>query len=121
MLVDDQPVQNLIMSKFIGLKLPDVEVLEFTNPEEAFAALNDQSPDLIFLDLNMPEMSGWEFLDAMQKKNLRHTVAILTSSTSPADTERSQDYGNVMDFYIKPLDPNELARIGEKLAEYKVA
>lgn len=111
MLVDDKDISNFIMRKFIEIRKPDSSVNEFTDPQMAFEGITDFNPDIIFLDLNMPLMNGWQFLEKMKKNQLTQKVAILTSSTSNEDMEKSKSYGNVINFYVKPLTPDELARV----------
>lgn len=111
MLVDDKDISNFIMRKFIEVRQPDTIIHEFTDPTEALESISSISPDIIFLDLNMPVMNGWQFLENMKNQSLTHKVAILTSSTSLQDFEKSKDFGNVVNFYVKPLNPDELARV----------
>ncbi|WP_055412174.1 response regulator [Nonlabens sp. YIK11] len=65
---------------------------------------------LIFLDINMPEMNGWQFLEAL--KNVRYNfpiqVAIVTSSIDPEDQKRSSTYDMVTTLLTKPVAANEL-------------
>lgn len=117
MLVDDKDISNFIMRKFIEIRRPDADIKEFTDPKSALESIPVISPDIIFLDLNMPVMNGWQFLDAMKNSSLAHKVAILTSSTSTDDFEKSKDYGNVINFYVKPLNPDELARVFQDLVD----
>ncbi len=111
MLVDDQSMSNFIMKKYIQIKAPEHQVFDFTDPEEAYGQLEELAPDIIFLDLNMPIMDGWQFLQAMQRDARKHKVAILTSSTSELDLEESTKYPNVINFFVKPFDADELARL----------
>lgn len=113
MLVDDQSIANLIMRKFIEMKLQGYQVTDFTNPAEALQQLNRVSPHLIFLDLNMPEISGWDFLDKMQEQKLDYKVVVLTSSTSQLDREKAETYSNVIAYYEKPFKPEELHKVDE--------
>lgn len=114
MLVDDKDISNFIMRKFIEIRLPGTTTAEYTSPTKAFDSIETENPDLIFLDLNMPEMDGWQFLEKMRECNLKNKVAILTSSTSELDMQRAEEYGNVIQFFVKPLTPDELSRIAEE-------
>ena len=80
MLVDDVAISNFIMKKMIEKVAPDYHVLDFTLPRQAINSLEELNPDLIFLDLNMPEIDGWEFLNLMNEKHFDNKVYILTSS-----------------------------------------
>jgi two-component system nitrate/nitrite response regulator NarL len=111
MLVDDKSISNFIMKKYFELKAPEHEVIDFTDPELAFSKLTEIEPDIIFLDLNMPRMDGWDFLKGMQEQQLDFKVAILTSSTSQEDLSDSGAYSNVINFFVKPFDANELERV----------
>lgn len=120
MLVDDTPISSFILSKAIAAHLPNSSVVEYSDPEEAFENLIDENPDLIFLDLNMPIMDGWEFLDKMQAENLLYKVAILSSSCNPMDLRRWQSYSNVVNFCIKPITSEVLIETaGENFGYYK--
>jgi len=75
-------------------------------------------PDLIFLDINMPAMNGWEFLAQYQtlpKEKKADTVLImLTTSLNPDDEKKTQDIPEVSGFENKPLNQVRLARLLEK-------
>ena len=61
---------------------------------------------LIFLDINMPEMDGWTFLENLDKSNLydRVSVVMATSSVNRSDREKAQSYSRVIGYAEKPLD-----------------
>ena len=112
-LVDDDPVTNFIHTKIIQGNFPLV-VTAFTY---ALDALNELKklvamdphfmPDFIFLDINMPRMDGWEFLDEVQKlpaEFLKSCMIIMVSSSlDREDIERSKSYPSVHEFISKPL------------------
>ena len=103
MLVDDVSISNIIVKKLISLMFHDVDVIDFTDPCLAYTKLREIEPDLIFLDLNMPYMNGWQFLEKMKSENLAYKVIILTSSSSILDKEYSQQFSNIIDYCEKPL------------------
>ena len=114
MLVDDNDIFNFIMKKLIQNVDSEHNVHAFTYPEEAIAMLEEIKPDIIFLDLNMPIIDGWEFLNDMQKKNLNYKTYILSSSTSQTDIQRSSVYKNVNGYLTKPVGEEKLAEILQK-------
>ncbi len=77
-------------------------------------------PELILLDLNMPVMGGWEFLDVFLKKYFAYCkntrVVILSSSIVPEDEERARDYKIVVDFLSKPIRKVHLSRMAGHLS-----
>ena len=117
-LIDDDPIINLINTKIIT-KSTDHQVVTYTNAQlavEQFGVwLNsepDLLPDVIFLDINMPVMDGWEFLEAFQNipaASRDHCkVFMLTSSINNQDIEKSKSYKTVLDFISKPLTAEKL-------------
>ncbi len=70
-------------------------------------------PEIIFLDLNMPVMDGWEFLDEFTliptKKQI--LIYIVTSSIDPADIERTKEYEKISGYIVKPVTMDNLREI----------
>ena len=114
-LVDDMNLCNFILKKTISNIAPEHEVFPFTDPAKALLMLNEIKPDIIFLDLNMPEISGWQFLNDMQKQNNYTDVFILTSSCNEEDKQRSLQYANVIDFFSKPMKNTQVKAIFNSL------
>ena len=75
---------------------------------------------LIFLDINMPEMNGWEFLTHLQKKIKQADikVVIVTSSLSKSDKENARGFNMVIDFWEKPMVPAQLIKLKEELEDW---
>lgn len=117
MIVDDVEISNFILKKMISKVPGNYLIYDYTSPEEALADIEKINPDLIFLDLNMPVIDGWEFLSLMNEKKHSQVVYILTSSSSELDHARSRNYINVKDFLVKPLNVNTLAHILEGVFE----
>lgn len=112
MAVDDDPITLMLFKKVAQKASFAKEIINAMNGEEAITFINsisseDKKPQLIFLDLNMPIMGGWEFLDWFNDSNYylsNHTkVVILTSTIDPEDIKKSKTYSNVIEFLSKPI------------------
>ena len=108
-LIDDNNIDLLISHKLLLKYRPDLEVKEFNKAREAVAVLQKASsqeevPDLILLDLNMPGMNGWEFLEAIRTIDYQPVVFILTSSLDERDKSMSAQYEIVKGYITKPLN-----------------
>lgn len=117
LLIDDDKINNFLNRSVIGeLYGSDCSVTEYTNPEKAYdflksCAENENTPDVILLDINMPEMSGFELLEKMQEENiilLNTKIFILSSSLDPTDIEQSIQFKSVVNFISKPLNSSKL-------------
>jgi PAS domain S-box-containing protein len=105
MLIDDDPFQNLINSKVVSNQNSNIVVHDFNEAHRALELLINKTmePDFILLDLSMPIMNGWEFLEEMERNQLDIQVHILTSSINPNDFVRAKSFKNVKGFLSKPL------------------
>lgn len=91
----------------------------FTRANDALEALRvaletgKDIPSVILIDLNMPVMDGWRFLDELVKIDTKKQVPvfIFTSSIDSRDMERAQKYGIVKDYIIKPLTIHKINKI----------
>ena len=118
-IVEDDSIACYVITKQLDRHDGFRKSQSFKHGEEALNALiknvNQQEfiPDLIFLDINMPVMDGWEFLEAFSKltydKNI--SVIILTSSINPEDKERAKTYDVVKGFMSKPLTGDKLDQV----------
>jgi CheY-like chemotaxis protein len=120
LLIDDDPIQNLINTKLMR-RLDMCDRIDVAvNGKAAFEEyLGDQRPDydIIFLDINMPIMNGWEFLDVLKEKGFEDLprIYMLTSSISPDDIEKSQAHPMVENYITKPLNLQRLEDLKNKL------
>jgi response regulator RpfG family c-di-GMP phosphodiesterase len=99
-----------------NIKLP---IEEFSDGDLAFNAVINSDIDnddfLIFLDINMPNMNAWQFLDLLQEKvpTANIFVVIVTSSTSVADVNKALGYERVFEYVEKPLKSNQVNEVIE--------
>ncbi|PKB17839.1 response regulator [Flavobacterium sp. 5] len=112
MCIDDDPITLMLFKKVVQKASFAKEIINATNGKEAITFINnitneETKPQLLFLDLNMPVMGGWEFLDLFNNSNyykLNNTkVIILTSTIDPEDIKKSKSYSNVIEFLSKPI------------------
>ncbi len=121
MLVDDSPDDNFFHEREIKKNNFENIVLAKNSGKEALQYLKSKKephPDLIFLDINMPGMNGWEFLQEYNKldKELqsRVTIIMLTTSENSDDQEKAKKYTLVSDYITKPLTKEKMNDIVEK-------
>lgn len=104
--IDDDPVNNFLCEYMIGSSYPGTIINSFTNPVKALSwfSVNPVDPEtIILLDLNMPEMNGWEFLEEFEKMNINCLGFIISSSVNPADAMESGKHPIIKGFYSKPI------------------
>lgn len=117
-IIDDDPPNNYLCELMIKLHHPEMDIRSFTNPVEGLSVLQSMQLDkstLILLDLNMPEMNGWQFLDEFQKQYPDSCLFILTSSINPLDQERSAEYSCVRGYLSKPITSENIQMLLEKV------
>lgn len=114
MLIDDSTFDQMIYRRIAEKSGLVNTLLQYTNPEEALEYLFDVQnprPSLILLDINMPQMDGFEFLEAATEKvgiELCPVVVMLTTSLNPKDAQRAKRFELVRDFLNKPLTHDQL-------------
>lgn len=124
LLIDDDEPTNF-MSKIIIQKADENSIPSvMQNPKSALNILKNESinieeiPDLIFLDINMPSMNGWDFLDEYKdleihkRKNI--LLYMLTTSMNDDDDVKSKKYSCVNGFMVKPLTVKSYSQIVNK-------
>jgi CheY-like chemotaxis protein len=114
--VDDDDVACFLLRKFLMLAgytepkiyLSALDALEYLKNEQ-----NKEINYVIFLDINMSIMNGWQFLEALEIKNFKsnYFIFLITSSVNKKDKDKSLTYNNVIDLLVKPINLNLLQSI----------
>jgi CheY-like chemotaxis protein len=128
--VDDDAITLMLCKIVIKKALFTNEIITATNGEEALNYIKTlkeansngtlkKEPQLIFLDLNMPVMGGWEFLESFSSSEYSEynhiKVIILSSTVDPNDLENSKKYPMVIDFLSKPISKEMLEYVKNKI------
>lgn len=114
LIIDDDPIFHLMISNLLK-NLGVSKVKSILDPKEGLKYLltHKDVPDILFLDINMPKLSGWQLLDSLNNSKvdlLSMKIYIVTSSIDKYDTDKSKGY-NIVNFLNKPLKPDTLRKI----------
>ena len=119
LVVDDDENDQFFCEYTIRKFDASIRVLKAFDGSEALDVLRGETPDAIILDINMPVMNGFEFLDRYAEEFEVHApvVAMLTSSHLGKDRERAMQYSFVKSYFEKPLQADHLRIMAEILGE----
>jgi len=125
-IIDDDEVYIKLVRKIIDLKQLSENLLIFKNGQEALnyfkpilENLSDKDfPEIILLDLNMPVMDGWNFLNEFTKiktkTKVKTTLYIVSSSINPSDLQKAKTYSMVTDYLVKPIKMTDFEALFQK-------
>lgn len=122
-LVDDDAVVLFLHQVLVRRSCLPPVTLSCKNGREAMQELENNgvhsTPFLVLLDINMPLMNGWEFLDVIQEKCYKDNiyVALVTSSINTYDRKKAEEYPQVVQYLEKPLTAESLNGLCNKIAK----
>ncbi len=125
--VDDDVIYQTIINKLIQKSGAFTSNTSFTNGQEAIVALNNSLennefiPDIILLDINMPVMDGWEFMEEIKsiksKISKKINIYIVSSSIALEDKNKSKTFTDIIGFIPKPVSVDDLMTIVQSKTE----
>ncbi|MFN0048159.1 MAG: two-component system response regulator [Cytophagales bacterium] len=115
LLVDDDKTSNFINAKLLRNVYPHLEIIDFISVEEGLvylknAQIEHKIIDLILLDINLPELDGWDFLKELRSQKIANfkSLVMLSSSIDESDLEKTKSFPEISGFMSKPLNVGEL-------------
>lgn len=114
-IVDDEQDAIESLAWKINQYSPEIHIIEaFTNPEEAISAINYLKPDCVFLDIEMPEMDGFQLLSNLIYRDFELII------TTAYDSYALQAFKeNAIDYLLKPIDKDDLIKVTKKVSTGK--
>lgn len=122
LIIDDDRISNYLTKMIIQKSFKEVEVIDFNLAEEALLFIKDDAINnpnhektTLFIDINMPTLSGWEFLEAFalfdEEIIEKYNIYILSSSINDSDINLAKENQFVIDFIEKPINKSKLTKI----------
>jgi len=124
-LIDDDLIYRYALEElFLHYKFCK-ELLLYNNGQEAIEQLSEREqeglpfPEIIFLDINMPQMDGWQFLDEFKKQQFKAdpTIYVISTSSYDADRQKAKEYNEVDRYMIKPVSLEQIKDVVEEYME----
>lgn len=116
LIIDDDAIVLFVQEKMLNRCGFSNNLFSFKEASAALAFLKDQPVEenfLILLDINMPEMNGWDFLDALKEFSTSESIKVImvTSSIDQYDKRKADCYSNVIGFIEKPITADNCNKI----------
>lgn len=126
LVVDDDDINNFLLSHLLKKSSYAVQTQSYTNPVEAVSYIKrsiteNKKFDLLLLDINMPQMTGWEVLNELRDEGESiikdQRVYMLSSSVHATDIEEAKQYSEVSGFISKPITLEFLSKIFREITD----
>tara|TARA_R110002020_G_scaffold48223_2_gene137433 strand:+ start:1185 stop:1556 length:372 start_codon:yes stop_codon:yes gene_type:complete len=111
LLLDDDRIQKILVEKRLLKINAGVEFVYFDLPSKALDYLKSESVDLLLIDLNLPEMSGWDFVIEVEKVSPDSIVILQSGSVGRDEIKQANLYEKVNRIFEKPLSDSDLRSI----------
>ncbi len=118
LIIDDDDIVRLVQGKLLQNSNVSKEPIKFKRASEAVEYLKSASIKhhyLLMLDINMPMMNGWEFLDEIEKMEVKEYIYVfmVSSSIDYSDKEKAKKYNRIINFIEKPITSRNCEQLKE--------
>ncbi|TVZ28349.1 response regulator receiver domain-containing protein [Gillisia sp. Hel_I_86] len=118
LIIDDDDIVTLVQGKLLQNCNVAKDPLKFKRASDALEYLNSASHEnhyLLLLDINMPMMNGWQFLEAIEEMAVKENIYVfmVTSSIDYNDKEKAKNYAKIINFIEKPITAKNCEQIKE--------
>lgn len=104
MVIDDDPIFMTLITQLVRLHGDNLKCQTFTNPTQALEQIDDIKPEVLFIDINMPVLSGWDVIEHLVDTGYSHTdIYVVSSSVDRNDQSKALSYSIVKGFISKPI------------------
>ncbi len=107
LLLDDDKIQRILVEKRLLKIDPGIEFVYFDTPSKALNYLENEAVDLLLIDLNLPEMSGWEFVDEAEKLSPNSRIILQSGCVEREEIERASSNKRISEILEKPLSESD--------------
>ena len=126
LIIDDDSIATMLLDKKLKLKNNSDVPLIFENGQQGLDYIVSQPPNqnyLIFLDINMPIIDGWQFLERLQYQDSTNNyyIYITSSSFNPCEIEQASKFPEVVDFLSKPITQEQITHCTNLINSLKLA
>lgn len=123
LIVDDSAtIRSYIQKNIEMVDMQEIQCFQAKNGKLAYEVLSQEKIDILFLDINMPEMNGVELVDKLHKENRIENLAIFIISSDGSETRKKEILAKgVRQFVRKPFTPEMFSRIFAELLERRAA
>lgn len=122
-IIDDDPIYQIITKKIINKSEIAGKIISFSNGAEAIDGLielmnlPEQLPDIVLLDIDMPIMDGWNFMEAFERVKPMFTkemaIYIVSSSIAISDKEKAKTFPEILGYLTKPISLQDVLEIAK--------
>jgi two-component system, chemotaxis family, chemotaxis protein CheY len=117
LVVDDSPTMRMLIAFSLG-RYNGCRVREAGNGVEAVEAVERQLPDLMVVDINMPEMNGLELIQALRRTHPADDLPIVVITTEGSDSDIRKGFqAGANEYLVKPFQPHKLHAIIDRMLE----